>query len=89
MKLPQIGDMSARTALMIHRGRKNFTSQSRPVLVLGVDAPDATNSLRHDLQFTRRYYENLSAAEARHFTCRVVDELEPIVQAHDIEELRA
>jgi hypothetical protein len=89
IKLPQMGDISARTALMIHRGRKNLTDRSRPVLVVGVDAPDATNALRHDVQFTRPYYENLSAAEARHFTCRVVDELEPIVQAHDIEELRA
>jgi hypothetical protein len=90
IKLPQMGDMSARTASMIHRGRTNFTTRRRPVLVLGVDAPNATNPLRHDVQFTRRYYnENLSAAEAQHFTCRVVDELEPIIQAHDIEELRA
>jgi hypothetical protein len=89
LKLPQMGDVSARTALMIHRGRKNWAAQSRPVLVVGVDAPDAKNSLRHDLQLSRPYYKNLTQAEARHFTCRVVDELQPIVQAHDIAELRA
>ena len=57
------------------------------MLVLGVDAPDARNAERHDLQFTRAYYESLPEQVRRHSTCRVVDVLEPIVQAHTIEGL--
>jgi hypothetical protein len=86
-KLPQMGDISARSALTIHRGTANVSDFSRPVLVLGVDAPDARNAERHDLQFTRPYYETLPDALKQHLTCRVVDALEPIVQAHTIEGL--
>jgi hypothetical protein len=57
------------------------------VLVLGVDAPGAGNAERHDLQFTRAYYAELPEELKRHMTCRVVEELEPIVQAHSIEGL--
>src|SRR3954453_11357401 len=35
-KLPQMGDISARSALTIHRGTANLSDQARPVLVLGV-----------------------------------------------------
>jgi hypothetical protein len=52
-----------------------------------VDAPGARNADRHDLQFTRDYYDSLPEDIHRHLTCRVVDELEPIVQAHTIEGL--
>ena len=52
-KMPQMGDISARSALTIHRGTPNRSDKSRPVLVLGVDAPDARNAERHDLQFTQ------------------------------------
>jgi hypothetical protein len=86
-KLPQMGDISARSALTIHRGTANVSDQSRPVLVLGVDAPDARNAERHDLQVTRAYYAALPDPIKRHLTCRVVDALEPIVQAHTIEGL--
>jgi len=86
-KMPKMGDISARSALTIHRGTANRSNKSRPALVLGVDAPDARNAERHDLQFTRRYYEALPAELRRHLTCRVVDELQPIVQAHTIEGL--
>ncbi len=86
-KLPQMGDISARSALTIHRGTVNRSQKSRPVLVLGVDAPGADNAERHDLQFTRGYYEALPESLRRHLTCRVVDRLEPIVQAHSIEGL--
>jgi hypothetical protein len=86
-KMPKMGDISVRSALTIHRGTANHSSKSRPVLVLGVDAPDARNAERHDLQFTRAYYERLPEEVRRHFTCRVVDQLEPIVQAHSIEGL--
>jgi ectoine hydroxylase-related dioxygenase (phytanoyl-CoA dioxygenase family) len=86
-KMPKMGDISARSALTIHRGTANRSDKSRPALVLGVDAPDARNAERHDLQFTRAYYEALPAELQRHLACRVVDELEPIVQAHTIEGL--
>ncbi len=86
-KMPKMGDISARSALTIHRGTPNRSQKSRPVLVLGVDAPDARNAERHDLQFTRAYYEELPAEVRRHLTCRVVDRLEPIVQGHTIEGL--
>ena len=86
-KMPKMGDISARSALTIHRGTANRSSRSRPVLVLGVDAPDARNAERHDLQFTRAYHASLPPELTRHLTCRVVDELEPIVQAHTIEGL--
>ena len=87
LKMPKMGDISARSALTIHRGTPNRSNTSRPALVLGVDAPTAHNADRHDLQFTRGYYESLPEDVRRHVTCRVVDELEPIVQAHTIEGL--
>jgi len=86
-KLPKMGDISVRSALTIHRGTANLSDRSRPVLVLGVDAPTANNAERHDLQFSREYYERLPARVKEHLTCRVVDALEPIVQGHTIEGL--
>jgi len=86
-KLPSMGDISARSALTIHRGTANRSSLSRPVFVLGVDAPDADNAARHDLQATRAYWESLPAELREHMTCRVVDSLESIVQLHTIEGL--
>jgi hypothetical protein len=87
-KLPQMGDISARSALTIHRGTANQSDRARPVFVLGVDAPDGRNADKHDLQYTRPVYEALPEEARRHLTCRVVDRLEPIVQAHMIEGLR-
>jgi hypothetical protein len=86
-KMPQMGDIAARSALTVHRGTRNLSDQSRPVLVLGVDAPDARNAERHDLQFSRAYYEAMPEPLKAHLTCRVVDELMPIVQGHTIEGL--
>jgi len=86
-KMPKMGDISVRSALMIHRGTENHSDKSRPVLVLGVDAPDARNAERHDLQITRRFYETLPEYLRQHLTCRIVDELEPIHQGHTIEGL--
>jgi hypothetical protein len=87
-KLPKMGDISARSALAIHRGTANVSDQPRPVFVLGVDAPDARNADKHDLQCSRTYYAALPEEVRQHLTCRVVDMLEPIVQAHTIEGLR-
>ncbi|WP_139923806.1 phytanoyl-CoA dioxygenase family protein [Hymenobacter sp. DG01] len=86
-KVPQMGDISARSALTIHRGTANHSSKPRPALVLGVDAPTANNAERHDLQITRAYYATLPESLKQHLTCRLVDQLEPIVQAHTIEGL--
>ena len=86
-KLPQRGDISARSALTIHRGTANRSNEARPVLVVGVDAPDATNAGHHDLQVTRAYLDSLPAKVRDHLTYRVADELEPVVQHHVIEGL--
>jgi hypothetical protein len=86
-KFPKMGDVSCRSALTIHRGTANQSDKWRPVLVLGADAPDARNAERHDLQFTRDYYEALPEELKPRLGCRVVDELVPIVQAHTIEGL--
>lgn len=83
-KLAQRGDMSARSALTIHRGTANRSAEPRPVLVVGVDAPDATNAHHHDLQVTQAYLESLPVRVRDHLTCRIVDRLEMIVQAHTI-----
>lgn len=88
-KLPQRGDISARSALTIHRGTANRSNVARPVLVLGVDAPDATNAGHHDLQVTAAYLASLPAQVSDHLTCRVVEDLTPVVQHHVIEGLLA
>jgi hypothetical protein len=86
-KLPQRGDISARSALTVHRGTANRSSEARPVLVVGVDAPDATNARHHDLQVTRPYLESLPPHVSDHLTYRVTDELQPVIQHHVIEGL--
>ena len=86
-KLPQRGDISARSALTIHRGTANRSDEPRPVLVVGVDAPDGINAKHHDLQVTRAYLESLPAQVRDHLTYRVADELEPVIQHHVIEGL--
>jgi len=86
-KMPRRGDISVRSALTIHRGTPNLSQKARPALVLGVDAPDAKNAERHDLQITRRAEEDLPDEVKAHLTYRLVDKLEPIVQAHTIEGL--
>jgi ectoine hydroxylase-related dioxygenase (phytanoyl-CoA dioxygenase family) len=86
-KYPTMGDISARSALTIHRGTENHSTLSRPVLVLGLDAPGAGNAEHHDLAVTRAYYEALPARVQHHLRCPVVDELTPITQRHTIEGL--
>lgn len=86
-KMPRVGDVSARSALAIHRGTSNYSDMSRPTLVLGVDAPGANNAERHDLQISKYFYETLSEHLRKHLTYRLVEQLEPIVQGHTIEGL--
>jgi hypothetical protein len=86
-KYPQMGDISARSALTIHRGTTNHSDKTRPVLVLGVDGPEGTNAEHHDLAVTRDYWESLPERVKQHLDCPIVDELHPITQKHDIEGL--
>ncbi|MDQ3149700.1 MAG: phytanoyl-CoA dioxygenase, partial [Chloroflexota bacterium] len=60
---------------------------ARPVLVLGVDAPGAGHSELHDPMVTQDYFDALPPTVREHLACRVVDELVPISQKHDIEGL--
>ncbi|UNT00856.1 phytanoyl-CoA dioxygenase family protein [Streptomyces tubbatahanensis] len=86
-KYPKRGDLSARSALTLHRGTANHSPKSRPVLVLGMDAPGAGNEAQHDLAVTRDYWASLPERVRKHLCCPVVDELSPIVQKHTIEGL--
>ena len=86
-KYPQMGDVSCRSALAIHRGTEHPSPIARPVLVLGVDAPGAGHAALHDLMVTQSYYDALPQAVRDHLICRVVDELVPVTQKHDIEGL--
>jgi hypothetical protein len=86
-KYPKRGDISARSALTIHRGTANHSQLPRPVLVLGVDAPGAGNGDKHDTAVTRPYWESLPERVRRHLRCPVVDTLTPIAQKHTIEGL--
>lgn len=86
-KYPKMGDISARSALTIHRGTTNHSPKSRPVLVLGVDGPEANNAEHHDMAVTKDFWESLPQIVRDHLGCPVVDELTPITQKHDIEGL--
>ncbi|WP_299527277.1 phytanoyl-CoA dioxygenase family protein [uncultured Streptomyces sp.] len=86
-KYPRRGDISARTALTVHRGTKNESSKARPVLVLGLDGPGANNADRHDTAVTRPFWESLPERVRRHLDCPVVEELTPLTQKHTIEGL--
>jgi hypothetical protein len=84
---PRRGDISARSALTIHRGTTNHSAKARPVLVLGVDGPEADNGARHDMAVTRPYWESLPDHVRDHLDCAVVDTLVPVTQKHTIEGL--
>jgi Phytanoyl-CoA dioxygenase (PhyH) len=84
---PRRGDMSARTGLTLHRGTANHSTRSRAVLILGVVADDVDPGEAHDLVVTRAFCTQLPDAVHRRLRCTVVDELQPLVQKHDIEGL--
>ncbi len=86
-KFPQRGDISCRSALTVHRGTAHPSPVARPVLVLGFDAPGAGHAALHDMMVTRGFYEALPAKLREHLVCRIVDQLVPITQKHDIEGL--
>ena len=83
--MPQRGDISARSALTIHRGTANRSNEARPVLVVGADA--AINAKHHDSQVTSAYLESLPPRVRDHLTYRVADQLEQVIQHHVIEGL--
>jgi hypothetical protein len=86
-KFPQRGDISCRSALTVHRGTEHLSPIARPVMVLGVDAPGAGHAELHDMMVTQDYFDALPEKARKHLVCRVVDELVPITQKHDIEGL--
>jgi hypothetical protein len=86
-KYPQMGDISARSALTIHRGTKNYSDRLRPVLILGVIGPEAAAASHHDLAVTKDYWQALPEHIRRHLHCPIVDDLTPIMQKHTIEGL--
>lgn len=86
-KFPKMGDIAARSALTVHRGTAHPSPIARPVLVLGVDAPGAGHAALHDMMVTRDFYEALPPDVRKHLVCRVVPELIPVTQKHDIEGL--
>jgi len=85
-KFPQMGDISARSALTIHRGTEHESNKPRPVLVLGLVA-NGFDEHRNDLVCTRAYYDSLPESLQRHLGARLVDELTPLQQKHTIEGL--
>jgi len=86
-KYPTMGDVSIRSALTIHRGTANQSTKSRPVLVLGIDAPGAGNDDKHDMAVTRAFWAGLPEEVRAHLHCPVVETLTPITQKHSIEGL--
>ena len=86
-KFPRMGDVSCRTALTIHRGTAHASPIARPVLILGVVRGEDAKPDEHDLALTRAFHDSLDARVRDRLLCRVVDELEPITQRHDIEGL--
>ena len=86
-KYPQMGDISCRSALTVHRGTAHGSPIARPVLVLGVDAPGAGHAQLHDMMVTQDYYDALPQGVRDHLVCSIVPELVPVTQKHDIEGL--
>jgi hypothetical protein len=86
-KYPQVGDISVRSALTIHRGTANTSTRARPTLVLGVDAPGAGHDAFHAPTVTPAFWEWLPPSVRSHLTCRTSDVLTPIEQQHQIEGL--
>lgn len=86
-KMAQRGTISARSALTIHRGTANVSATARPVLVIGVDGPSATNSAHHDLQMTEAFVQSLPAELAGRFIGRIVEHITAVRQNHVIDGL--
>lgn len=87
-KFPRVGDASVRTGLTLHRGTRNLSAVSRPVLILGTVAPGVDTAV-HRLVLSRAYAAGLpTAVRQRLIGVELVDEVGPLVQQHDIEGLQ-
>jgi len=86
-RMPQRGDISARSALAVHRGTANRSSRARPVVVLEAVAPSARHEERHRMTVTREFWAAIPEGLREHLTVELVDELTPLEQKHDIEGL--
>ena len=87
LRMPQRGDISARSALALHRGTAHRGHVPRPVVVLGATSgPEAAES-GHRLTVTRELWSTFDRSLRGHLWAEVVDEYTPVVQRHDIEGL--
>ena len=86
-KLPQRGDISARTGLTIHRGTANASNEPRPALIIGVVANDVTEPEGHQLQVTPGFLESLPLVVRDHLLYRLADTAGPLPQRHMIDGL--
>jgi hypothetical protein len=88
-RYPKRGDVSARSALTLHRGTEHLGDRRRPVLILGAVTGDTdpADSDVHDLFVTEPFLHGLPEGVRAHLRCTVVAELTPISQRHDIEGL--
>ena len=88
-RMPALGDASVRTGLTLHRGTANRSAVARPVLVLGMVAPEVVTEPAHHLMLTRAYAAALPPELLHHVRCtHLVEELVPLPQRHDIEGLK-
>src|SRR5947209_11266430 len=83
-KYPQMGDISCRSALTVHRGTDHASPISRPVLVLGVDAPGAGHGALHDMLVTKEVYDPLPYWLKQSMVCRLLEEHRPLTQIDDV-----
>ena len=86
-KLPQRGDISARTGLTIHRGTANVSDEPRPVFIIGVVADDVTDADGHQLQVTSGFLERIPPEVRNHLFYRLTNTVGPLEQRHMIEGL--
>jgi ectoine hydroxylase-related dioxygenase (phytanoyl-CoA dioxygenase family) len=85
-RMPRLGDMSVRSGLTIHRGTPNRSAVARPVLILGVIAPEVDPG-PHGLQLSTGYAASLPDGLLGRLHAEVVPQLQPLVQSHTIEGL--
>ena len=86
-KLPQRGDISARTGLTIHRGTANRSDEPRPVLIVGVVASDVADADVHQLEGHGRIPRAAASSGPRPSFLRLTDSVGPLRQKHMIEGL--
>jgi hypothetical protein len=81
-----MGDVSARTALTLHRGTKHASRKAGPCWSSAWTAPTAPTSSATTWPSPTTTGRRCPAVR-RHLACPVVDELKPIDQKHTIDGL--